>query len=309
MIFFYFIIFLILFYVSYIFNKKIGNYDEPSKIKNHKIKTVNSGGLFPFLCLGVISIILFYREFGFISYRSPSLPFFLVLPASIIFLTILSFFDDRKSLSIEIRLFCQLTIVFFSISALPVNNVTNFQNPIFNGLINTKIDIFFTIFIWVYFINITNFYDGHDGLLSFQLINFGTSYYFIFQKLNQSLTSEVSMIMGIIGITFIFFNFSKKYKMFMGDAGSIVSGYLFGYLTIKCITQGYYIAPILISFTLFLDISISLLLRVINKKSIFIRHHDFIFKMIIKKYSLRTFLFLVVLIQSVLSFTAISLIK
>ena len=173
MIFFYFIIFLTLFYVSYIFNKKIGNYDEPSKIKNHKIKTVNSGGLFPFLCLGVISIILFYREFGFISHRSPSLPFFLVLPASIIFLTILSFFDDRKFLSIEIRLFCQLTIVFFSISALPVNNVTNFQNPIFNGFVNTKIDIFFTIFIWVYFINITNFYDGHDGLLSFQLINFG----------------------------------------------------------------------------------------------------------------------------------------
>lgn len=309
MIFIYFTLFFILFYASYVFNKKIGNYDQPSKIKHHKIRAVNSGGLFPFICLGILMIILFYKEFGIISYRTSSLPFFLVLPLSIIFLTILSFFDDIKSLSIQTRLFCQLSIVYFSISALPVNTVINFQNPIFNGLINTKIDIFLTIFIWVYFINITNFYDGYDGLLSFQLINFGTAYYFIFQKLNQSLISEISMITSIIGITFIFFNFSKKYKMFMGDTGSIVAGYLFGYLTIKCITQGYYIVPIMVSFTLFVDISISLLLRLINKKSIFVRHHDFIFKMIIKRYSLRSFLFLLILIQSILSFTAIILIK
>jgi hypothetical protein len=45
MILLYFIIFYILFYLSYIFIQKINNYDSPSRMKNHKIKVVNSGGL------------------------------------------------------------------------------------------------------------------------------------------------------------------------------------------------------------------------------------------------------------------------
>lgn len=308
MIFLSYFFFHIAFFLSYLFNKKINNYDLPSDFKQHKKKTITSGGIFPFLLLGIFCIILFYLRFDSLLYKSPNLPFFLVIPFGIIVFAIISFFDDLKSLSIQLRLTCQFCIVFFSIAALPVNIDLGFQTPIFKGDLNTKIDLFITMIFWVYFINATNFYDGADGLLGCQLINFGLSYYLIFNNLKIYLISEISLLVFFIGISFLFFNFSKKYKMFLGDTGSIVSGYLFGFLTIRLISEGYYIAPFLISFTILIDILLSLSLRIYKRRSIFVRHNEFMFKFIIKKYSLKMYLFIVFITQFTLSLIAIKII-
>lgn len=294
------------FFLSYLFNKKINNYDIPSGLKLHKEKTITSAGLFPFILLSIFCIFLFYLHYENLFLKSSELPFFLIIPICILFLTIISFLDDLKSLSIQFRLISQFCVVFFSIAALPVNVGLGFQTPIFNGLINIKIDLFFVIILWVYFINATNFYDGADGLLGLQLINFGFSYYLIFNDLKIYLISEISLLILFIGISFLFFNFSRKYKMFLGDTGSVVTGYLFGFLTIRLISEGYYIAPLLISFTIVFDIFTSLLFRLFKKKSIFVRHNEFIFKFIIKKYSLNIYLFGFIIIQSILSFFAIN---
>jgi UDP-N-acetylmuramyl pentapeptide phosphotransferase/UDP-N-acetylglucosamine-1-phosphate transferase len=309
MIFVYYSIFHFTFYLSYLLNKKIHNYDVPSKTKKHKKKVITSGGLLPFLLLAVLIIYLFYQNFGIISYRTENIPFFLSIPIGIFILTIVSFLDDLKNISIKLRLSIQFIVVFFSISALPFDTDFIIKIATFDVKLNIKICIFLSIVLWIYFINATNFYDGADGLIGSQLINFGLSYFIIYKKIGLFFISEISLLILLIGISFLFFNFSKKKKMFLGDTGSIVSGYLFGFLSISLILDGYYLAPILISFTMAFDIFLSLLSRIYNKKSIFIRHDDFIFKKIIKKSSLKKYLFILILIQSILSLYAIQSIR
>lgn len=308
MIVIYYCIFHFSFYLSYLFNKKIGNFDIPSKIKNHKKKIITSGGLFPFLLLGIFIIYLFTKNFWDASYITEN-KFFLIIPIGIFFLTIISFFDDLKNIPILLRLILQFIIVFFSILVLPINTDSISKFQIFDEKFNIIFNIFLIITLWIYFINATNFYDGADGLLGLQLINFGLSYFIIFKKLELFLISEISILILLIGISFLFFNFSKKKKMFMGDTGSITSGYLFGFLSVRLILEDYYLAPLLISFTIVFDIFFSLLLRIYNKKSIFVRHNDFVFKKVIKKSSLKTYLYTLILIQSILSIYAIQTIR
>ena len=78
-----------------------------------------------------------------------------------------------------------------------------------------------------------------------------------------------------IGFIFLGFNLSKKYKMYIGDAGSIPAGFILGWMIISLINMGYYISAVLVNL-LFLDVIITLIIRLVKRKSIFIRHNDFL---------------------------------
>ena len=114
--------------------------------------------------------------------------------------------------------------------------------------------------------------------------------------------------MFFLGIIFIPFNFSKKYKLFLGDAGSIPSGFILGWMLISLINMGYIISAILLNIIFILDISYTLLFRILNKKSIFKRHNDFVFKKIILKCGPRKYFINSIFIQIILVILSITLI-
>ena len=127
---------------------------------------------------------------------------------------------------------------------MPVNQDFNFQTPLFNGFVPLKLDIILTIILWTFVINSTNFIDGYDGMFSFQISSNFLALSVIFFIIEEIFYFQVSLLMFFIGFIFLGFNLSKKYKMYIGDAGSIPAGFILGWMIISLINMGYYIVLI-----------------------------------------------------------------
>jgi len=284
---------------SYIINKSLKNFDEPGKEKIHKKKVVTSGGLMPLIMVSLIILYLIY----FNDYNSQfynGIPQIWLAPMCILVFTLISFLDDLNYIPYQIRLIVQIVLVYFCISLFPVNYNFNFQTPMFDGFIPVKLDIIITIFFWTFLINSTNFIDGYDGMYSFQMTTNFIGLSSIFYLVGESFFFKVSIIMFFVGFIFIPFNFNKKHKLFLGDVGSIPSGFILGWMIISLINMGYFLSAVLLNLFFIIDISYTLFERIFKKKSIFERHNDFLFKKYILNYGPKRYYSYAILFQSIM---------
>lgn len=239
--------------------------DFPDNLKTHKIKALKAGGIFSlFICSIVISYLYFFYEINYFNENR----FWIVL-VSILILGIICFIDDLYNISKFIRLFLQLSLVFLSTSTL--------RNSLGYDFIPTKLEILLIIYFWVYHINITNFYDGVDEL--FVKKNFFILLFiFISSVLGYLPVSNLLISILLLGIILSFYPFNKHpAKIFFGDTGSIVFGYLIAWMLINLAINGYLAASISLILFYHMDVSFTLLKRIIQKKSIFQRHRNFYF--------------------------------
>ena len=297
MIFFFLII---LSYISsYIINKNLKNFDLPGKEKIHKKKVVTSGGLMSFIMVTLIILYLIYFN-DYDSQFYNEIPKIWLAPICILVFTLISFLDDLSYIPYQLRLIVQIVLVYLCISLLPVNYNFNFQTPMFDGFIPVKLDIIITIFFWTFLINSTNFIDGYDGMYSFQMITNFIGLSSIFYLIGESFFFNVSIIMLFVGTIFIPFNFNTKYKLFLGDVGSIPSGFILGWMIISLINMGYFLSAVLLNLFFIIDISYTLIERIFKKKSIFERHNDFLFKKYILNYGPKKYYSYAILFQSIM---------
>ncbi len=303
-----FIIIFFSFYLSYLINLRLKNFDQPGKDKIHKTKVLTSGGLIPLFFLSLILFFIIYFDNFIYSDYFLNIPQLWMAPITILILLFISFFDDLNYIPFQLRLFLQLILVYLCISLFPVNQDYSFQTPIFDGLLPLKIDIVITIILWTFIINSTNFIDGYDGMFSFQIITNFFALSIIFFMINEIFHFKVSILVLFIGILFLPFNFGKKFKMYIGDAGSIPSGFVLGWMLISLINMGYYLSAILINFLFLADVVVTLIIRLLKKKSIFIRHNDFFFKKIIRKHGVRKYFAYAIPLQIIMIALSISFI-
>lgn len=176
---------------------------------------------------------------------------------SLTILVIISFFDDIKSIDPKIRLFFQLICVYVSLTSVEIVKIP----------LPFKASLLFSLIIWVYILNITNFIDGSDGFLGtntlFAFINIIFLTYFL--KLN--------IFSGIIAIfflpslvIFVFFFNKPNAKLYLGDTGSILIGYINGFIFLELIIQQQFnIAISLYIYSLF-DCSKALIKKTLDGK-------------------------------------------
>lgn len=95
--------------------------------------------------------------------------------------------------------------------------------------------ILFSLFVYIVIINAYNLIDGIDGLAGgigvIISLTFGTWFY-ISGNIEMA-TLAISLAGALIG--FLYFNFSKKHKIFMGDTGSLIVGFVIAIMAIKFI--------------------------------------------------------------------------
>lgn len=288
------------FFLSYKFNFLIKNYDLPGENKIHKQKVLTSGGFIPLLISSIIIFYyIFFSEIEFSSYYY-MIPQIWMAPVSLIILILISFYDDYKYIPFQVRLFLQLSIVYLCISLFPINPMSNIQTPLFLGSLPIKLDIIITIIFWTFVINSTNFIDGFDGMYSFQTISNFLGLSVIFFLLNEEFHFMISILILIIGTLFLFFNFGKKYKMYIGDVGSIPTGFILGWMLISLANMGYFLTAIILNSLFLFDVMFTLVNRILRKKSIFSRHNDFIFKKFIMRKGLKKYLLWAVPLQIII---------
>jgi UDP-N-acetylmuramyl pentapeptide phosphotransferase/UDP-N-acetylglucosamine-1-phosphate transferase len=97
------------------------------------------------------------------------------------------------------------------------------------------ISVSFTLFVYLLVINAFNLIDGVDGLAGMlalmACIAFGVVFY-IYEDISMVVLS--ASVIGAL-VSFLYYNFSKRRKMFMGDSGSLILGFIIAVFAVRFI--------------------------------------------------------------------------
>ena len=197
--------------------------DHPDDRSSHVEKTPTLGGVTFFVSI-VFSLFIIHS----FDYDGSALN--LIMGVMILFFVGLK--DDLMVLSAQTKLWAQLIAISF-VLILPELWIHGFSG--FMGI--QEVPLFFSIlmsyFIMVFIINAYNLIDGIDGLAGL----LGILILGIYATLFYFSGNNFYFLLSIVGVGFLMaflrYNLSKKNRIFMGDTGSLIVGFLIAILTIR----------------------------------------------------------------------------
>jgi len=279
----------------------------PSERCSHIIKIPNLGGVGIFMGF-VLTFTIFGSLFNITSHYH--------LLGSIVVLFFLGLKDDILTLSAKSKFIVQFVVSFLLI--ISSNLTINSFYGIFDIYQLSSVPaVFITTFVFVLIINSYNLIDGIDGLAGTIAICFSTASALLFYNAGAFTLCVISLIlMGSI-MAFLQYNFSIKKKIFMGDTGSMIVGFLISFLLVNILNLkelnlgifSYETNPVLLIALLFyplLDTARIFFVRlIILKKSPFVAdknhiHHNLLI-LGFKHYQISLFVGLTTLILALLS--------
>jgi len=237
---------------------KLNLIDLPNKRKIHLEPTAYTGGI-----AIIISLLFALQEVDVFDNT-------LSLILSISFLiSVVGLIDDKFYLNTGSKLSLQVIPIFYLIvfENLTLNNIGAYNHFI---LEMGSFKVPFTLLCVLFLTNAFNYFDGMNGTLGFTTITALTILYFLVPDQNF----QLFLIMILIPISiFLCFNFSllKLPKLFLGDSGSLLLGFLISFILIYLANQKF-IHPILLAWSIaifvfeFLSINI---IRLKNKQNPF----------------------------------------
>ena len=240
--------FLFKFYIF--FAKKLNFLDLSKKFKN-PITPTSSGVI---LYVNILIGIFFILKDGHYDILPNNSGYAFI---SLTILVIISFFDDVKSIDPKIRLFFQLICIYVSLTSVEIVKLP----------LPFKASLLFSLLIWVYIMNITNFIDGSDGFL-------GTNTLFVFINIVfLTYYLKLNIFSGIVAffflpslVIFVYFFNKPNAKLYLGDTGSILIGYINGFIFLELIIlQQFNIAISLYIYSL-IDCSNALIKKTLDGK-------------------------------------------
>ena len=197
--------------------------DDPNQRSSHSSRTPTLGGVAFFYCL--IFALFFIKErdtFDEAMYIIPGL--------TILFIVGLK--DDLVVISPGAKLLSQVFAIAF-ILANP-----SFTIHSLNGFLNiNEIPYYLYLiiggFMMITIINSYNLIDGIDGLASIVGIVILVIYTTIFYLTEEYFFALIAIALNASLMSFLGFNLSSDKKIFMGDTGSLIVGFIISVLTLK----------------------------------------------------------------------------
>lgn len=187
----------------------------------------------PIPTLGGIAIFLSFIFASTVGLSGNGLPELAYIITAVIIMFFIGLKDDILTLSPWKKLTAQLVAAGIIIFLAKIQ-FTNLHGFLGIGEIGMVSGIILTFFVIIVIINAFNLMDGIDGLAAglsmLAAIIFG-SWFFISGHYDYAILS-VSLVGAIAG--FFYFNvYGKKYKIFMGDTGSLVLGTIMSIIVIR----------------------------------------------------------------------------
>ena len=261
----YFAVFLVLFVLELIYFKIADRFniiDKPNHRSSHTEITLRGGGIiFPIAFLLYFASSILYRKDTFLPKE------YWAFGLGLLILSVISFLDDILDLSTKLRLFFH----FISVSLLIYFLGILFILPIW------LLPIVFIFIIGV--LNAYNFMDGINGMTGlYSLVTLGSLLY-----INQNFiafTDNNFIIYPIIAsLVFLFFNFRKKAKCFMGDIGSMGIAFWVLALLALLILRAKDIKYVLFLSVYGTDVVLTILERLKLKENIFEAHRRHLYQL------------------------------
>lgn len=198
--------------------------DVPGDRSSHTNKVPSLGGVAIYFAIVIVTSI----------FSADMLHDIVFFSAALVLLFFVGLMDDLLVVAPLKKLYAQV------ISALMIVVGSDIRIDNFFGLFGIYelpffFSIIFTTFIIVLIINSYNLIDGIDGLAAGVGSLISLSFVFIFFRLYDYSMGYLAIATLAALLAFLYFNFSNRYKIFMGDTGSMVVGYLIAFMAIKFI--------------------------------------------------------------------------
>ena len=209
----YYFIITALFFICMLIYFKIANkyniIDKPNHRSAHTEITLRGGGIiFPIAYLFFIGSQAFFNHYQF-SLNNSLEPNFWIFGAGLLTICFISFVDDLMDLSTKIRLifhFIAVTLLLYFLNAFQLLPVW-------------AIPICYILIIGI--LNAYNFMDGINGMSGvYSLVLLGSLWY-VNENIVSFVEADFVIYPLIASLVFLFFNFRKKAKCFLGDIGSM----------------------------------------------------------------------------------------
>jgi len=233
---------------------------------SHNSIATRSGGVSIFATLFILSVYFYIDGKTLFDYSY-------IIPLSI--LVLVGLYDDINKIDYKLKFIFQIIAAKIIIdNGLIIDNLHGVLGIYDLSRLVAQV---LTIFIIVGLINSINFVDGIDGLATTIILIFILSFeYFSY---TASPFRNISIILIPSLIWFLFFNYKKDKKIFLGDSGSLFLGGLVSIYTIYILSADYLIKPqydlhkVIYVFTILaypiIDIIRIVFIRILNGKSPF----------------------------------------
>ncbi len=210
--------------------------DLPNKRKLHTDATAFTGGVAISLIF-LVSILLFEFSNGVFNF---------IISMSFL-ISLIGFIDDKYNLNVGGKLSLQIFPIFYLIvfQKLALNQLGDYG---YFELSAGTFSLPLTLICALFLINAFNYFDGVDGTISFATISVLSILYFLVPDREF----QFFLIIIIIPISiFLCFNFSlfKLPKIFLGDSGSLLLGFIIAFILIY-LANRHIIHPILLSWSI-----------------------------------------------------------
>ena len=243
--------------------------DEINFRSSHTVVATKSGGIAIFSGLFFVSIVLYLTNNNLYNFS-------LLLPLGVLFFT--GVYDDFYNADFKLKFFLQVIVAKLLIDQGFM--ISNFHGFLGFHEVTNIISQISTIVIFLVIVNAINFVDGIDGLapsiifmviIATEYLRTHYSELFYFNLTTLSLLAP-----------FYFFNFRKKNKVFLGDAGSLFFGSLiainiFSFINTNSIEKPFYnptLISICIVFYPLIDLLRVFILRIKLKRSPFLADNN-----------------------------------
>jgi UDP-N-acetylmuramyl pentapeptide phosphotransferase/UDP-N-acetylglucosamine-1-phosphate transferase len=185
--------------------------DKPNQRSSHTEITLRGGG-----------IIFWFSALIYFAQNIETNYFFF---SGITLVSLVSFWDDIKSLSNKIRMsvqFLAITLIFFDIGV--------FNAVPFLGIMAAYI-------LAIGLINAYNFMDGINGITGLYTLVVMGSLLYVNEEIQLFTENGFIKYPMMASVVFLFFNYRKRAKCFAGDVGSIAIAFWVIYLVLKLILR------------------------------------------------------------------------
>jgi UDP-N-acetylmuramyl pentapeptide phosphotransferase/UDP-N-acetylglucosamine-1-phosphate transferase len=235
--------------------------DRPNERSMHTAPVPRGGGL------AVMLVVL-----GGMAVSSPAFGFTVShvwLLLAVFLLMGVSWLDDCRPVGIGWRFGAHLAAALLGSLALPPDSF------LLNGLLPFWAERLLLIVGWAWFMNLTNFMDGIDGITCVEIVSIAVGTGLVLSVTATSDPFLLILIALMIGACsgFLLFNWHPA-RIFLGDVGSVPLGFLTGYLLLALAAHGFRAAALVLPLYYLADSGITLGRRVLRGEKFWQPHRQ-----------------------------------
>ena len=186
-------------------------FDDINHRSSHKTLATRTGGIGIFATLLFVSTYYYFNTIELFDYS-------LFIPLGIMF--IVGVYDDFYSADFKLKFLLQIIVAKIIIDQGYV--ISNYHGLFGLYEVPWILAQLSTVFVFLVIINAINFIDGIDGLAITEVIK--TIILIEFFSRNQTTLNPLMTLLILSLLPLYYFNFKKKGKVFLGDAGSLLLG-------------------------------------------------------------------------------------